>query len=62
MKRVKAKDVQPGDRVIIKKSLYTVTGKKIMNGKVVLTANTVGRTAPQTDTSHYSPNTYISVP
>ncbi len=61
-KRVKAKDIKEGQRIIIKQSLYEVMGKKVIGGKVVVTARTVGRTAPRIDTSNYSPDTYITVP
>jgi hypothetical protein len=61
VKRVKAKDLQAGDKIFIRQSLYRVVGKQSKGGKVVMTAKTVGKTS-RTDTIKYAPDTYIHVP
>jgi len=62
MKKIKAKDLEPGQRVFLQKSLHEVVGKKVMAGKVVVTFKSVGRTAPEVNTKHYNPNADIIMP
>ena len=61
MKKIKAKNVETGQRVFLEKSIFNVIGKKIMNGKVVITVQSIGRTAPEVKTKHYDPNADINL-
>lgn len=62
MNRVKAKDIKPGDRIYLTKNIYEVMGKKVVDGKIMLTARSIARTAPETKTSKYNPDTMIVTP
>lgn len=61
VKRVQAKNIQAGDKVFIRQSLYRVVGTQKKGGKVIITSKTVGKTS-RTDTMRYAPNTYINMP
>lgn len=62
MKKIKAKDIEPGQKVFLQKTLHEVVGKKVMAGKVVVTFKSVGRTTSETNTKHYDPNADIMMP
>lgn len=62
MDRVKAKDIKPGDRIYLTKTIHEVTGKKIIGGKVVLTSKSIAGTSPETKTSHYNPDAMVVMP
>lgn len=62
MNRVKAKDVKPGDKIYLTKSIHEVTGRKVVGGKVVLTSRSIARTAPEIKTSEYNPDAIVVTP